>query len=151
MQSYGLQNTLNSRKIWDCDERRQCTGSPCVSPLLPLFQLRRGRFCGEKRSGRHRGEENIVTVEHLVGFLRRKKSRANSLEDETWRMFEFCDGSSPKLVLLNDECYVFNSSLVLRVLLLRLYLVEEVYFVIEIGLFFFFPFCFLIVSVLRLR
>lgn len=64
---------------------------------------------------------------------------------------KFCDGSSPKLVLLNDECYVFNSSLVLRVLLLRLYLVEEVYFVIEIGLFLFLPFCFLIISVLRLR
>lgn len=46
-----------------------------------------------------------MTVEHLVGFLQKvasKFARGRNVEDE------FCDGSSPKLVLLNDECYVFN-------------------------------------------
>lgn len=121
----------------------------CVSPP-PLVPTPKRAFLRREKKWKTQGGRKYCDRRASCGLSPTQKvaskfARGRNVEDE------FCDGSSPKLVLLNDECYVFNSSLVLRVLLLRLYLVEEVYFVIEIGLFFFFPFCFLIVSVLRLR
>lgn len=121
----------------------------CVSPP-PLVPTPKRAFLRREKKWKTQGGRKYCDRRASCGLSPTQKvaskfARGRNVEDE------FCDGSSPKLVLLNDECYVFNSSLVLRVLLLRLYLVEEVYFVIEIGLFLFLPFCFLIVSVLRLR